>query len=248
MPSVGIPFVSSLFATISKALIGRLPDGTELEARIRGGKFIVTTIGTEGSIAETGQQFGWLGAALRSSLFEDGVAICSPFAKSTRLDRIASLAPASAQMPSAGILCVIKFDMQQSSANEHSLPGQCWHKMFRNPVMVSGYPILAKKECGLGLEMPLNIIAALAGSERANEFDGKVFIKGFSIMLIATKVARDLLIWHYFYNYDGEKISYLDHTLQGVDDICLHHLDTARHVVGWCSDSMYYAGNCLLPN
>src|ERR1700730_5762022 len=95
--------------------------------------------------------------------------------------------------------------------------------------------------------MPLNMIAELGGSERANKFDGKVFIKGFSTMLIATKITRDLLIWHYFYNSEGERISYLNHTLQCVDDISLLQLDTARHVVGWCSDCMYYAGKCRPP-
>jgi hypothetical protein len=117
--------------------------------------------------------------------------------------------------------------------------------MFRNPVMVSGYPILTKHERGLGLEMPLNMIAELGGSKRANEFDGKVFIKGFSTLLIATKITRGLLIWHYFYNSDGERIPYLDYKLHGVDDISLLQLDSFRHVVGWCSDCMYYAGKCL---
>jgi hypothetical protein len=123
-----------------------------------------------------------------------------------------------------------------------------WHNMFRNPIMVSGYPILTKHEYGLGLEMPLNMVAGLAGSERANQFDGKVFIKGFSTMLIAVKITTDLLIWHYFYNSEGERISYLDHTLQGVDDISLLQLDTAGHVVGWCSGCMYYAGKCRPQN
>ncbi|OXV07933.1 hypothetical protein Egran_04303 [Elaphomyces granulatus] len=132
--------------------------------------------------------------------------------------------------------------MNEPATGEEAPPGQCWHNMFRNPIMVSGYPILTKHEHGLGVEMPLNMVAGLAGSERANQFDGKVFIKGFSTMLIAVKITTDLLIWHYFYNSEGERISYLDHTLQGVDDISLLQLDTARHVVGWCSDSMYYAG------
>jgi hypothetical protein len=64
-------------------------------------------------------------------------------------------------------------------------------------------------------------------------------------MLIATKITRDLLIWHYFYNREGERISYLDHTLQGVDDISLLQLDSSRHVVSWCSDCMYYAGKTM---
>ncbi|KAN0078700.1 hypothetical protein V8E54_005213 [Elaphomyces granulatus] len=180
-----------------------LPDGTEVEARIEGSKFIVTTVSTGDSLAEIGQQFAWLGAALRSSPFETGVTTCSPFIRSTRLENTASQAQAPQPMSLVDIFCVIDFEMNEPATRE-APPGQCWHNMFRNPIMVSGYPILTKHEHGLGLEMPLNMVAGLAGSERANQFDGKVFIKGFSTILL--------------------------------------QLGTARHVVGWCSDSMYYAG------
>lgn len=108
--------------------------------------------------------------------------------------------------------------------------------------MVEGYPILAKHEQELGVEMPLSMIARLAGIERANEFDSKVFIKGFSAMLIATRITRDLLVWHYLYSRSGERISYLDNPLQVSNDISLLQLDSVRHVVGWCADCIYYAG------
>ncbi|KAI9685935.1 MAG: hypothetical protein M1822_004213 [Bathelium mastoideum] len=209
-----------------------LPDGTELEARIEGSKFIVTTIGTGDSLAEIGQQFAWLGAALRSSPFKTGVAISSAFVR----------AQASEITPSVEIRYQIGFKIDQPAARGGGQSGECWHSMFRNPVMVSGYPTLTKHEGGLGIEMPLNMIGALAGSKRANTFDGKVFVKGFSAMLIATKITRDLLIWHYCYNNEGGRISYLDHQIQVVDNISLLQLDSVRHVVGWCSDCMYFAG------
>jgi len=66
--------------------------------------------------------------------------------------------------------------------------------MFRNLVIVKGYPIIAKYKSSLGLEMPLNVISGLAGSKYTNEFNGKTFIKGFSAILIATKVSKDLLL------------------------------------------------------
>ncbi|KAF2690251.1 hypothetical protein K458DRAFT_280092, partial [Lentithecium fluviatile CBS 122367] len=218
-----------------------LPDGTELDARIDGRKFIVTTIGTGDSLAEIGQQFAWLGAALRSSSFEAGVATCSPFVRRTRLENAASSTEATEQMPLVEILCVIDFEMNKPAVSGERPSGQCWHNMFRNPVMVSGYPILIKNEPGLGLEMPLNMIAGLAGTERANTFDGKLFIKGFSTMLIATRITGDLLVWHYFYNCDSERVSYFDHSLHDSDDIGSLQLDKARHLVGWCSDCVYNA-------
>ncbi|KAH8746433.1 hypothetical protein BGZ57DRAFT_935950 [Hyaloscypha finlandica] len=78
---------------------------------------------------------------------------------------------------------------------------------------------MAKHKSGLGLEMPLNIISGLAGSKYTNEFNGKTFIKGFSAMLIATEVSKDLLLWHYYFNVTGERISYLDHDLKTIEAI-----------------------------
>jgi hypothetical protein len=249
MLPVSISYASLLIIMASKVVfLANLPDGTELNAHINGRKFIVIIVGTGDSVAEVGQQFAWLGAALRSSRFKAGVATCSPFVQSTHLENTASPAQASEPIPLVEMFCVINFEMNELTTSGEGSSGQCWHHMFRNPVMVSGYPILTRHERGLGLEMPLNMIAGLAGSERANEFDGKVFIKGFSTMLIATKITRHLLIWHYFYNSKRERISYLDHPLKGVDDISLLQLDTTRHVVGWCSYCMYYAGKCCPPN
>lgn len=117
--------------------------------------------------------------------------------------------------------------------------------MFRNPVMVIGFPIPFKtNDYALGLEMPLNMVTTLAGSNRVHEFHGKAFIKGFSTMVIATKKIGDLVVWHYFYNADRGKLSHLDHTL-GDDlngSISISQLESSRHVVGWCSDCRVYAG------
>jgi hypothetical protein len=208
---------------------------------------MVTTVGTGDSLAEIGQQFAWLGAALRSSRYQAGIATCLPLVRSTHAEQTATAPQGSGPMPLAEIFCVIDFELREPALSGERPPGQCWHDMFRNPVLVSGYPILSRHEPGLGLEMPLNMIAELAGSKRVNDFDGNVFIKGFSTMLIAARMTRDLVTWHYFYNSEGKRISYLDHALRGVDKISLLQLGTARHVVGWCEECKYYAGMCRSP-
>lgn len=85
--------------------------------------------------------------------------------------------------------------------------------MFRNPVVVKGYPIRARTNPNTGLEVPLNVIAGLVRSKRADSFDGKLYIKGFSTLLVPTKRHTDTLIWHLLYNKDGNRISYLDNTV-----------------------------------
>lgn len=53
-----------------------------------------------------------------------------------------------------------------------------------------------------------------------------------SSMLVATKLTRTLLVWHYFYNPGGEQISDSDHTLEHTDEIVISRLGISRHVVG----------------
>lgn len=181
-----------------------------------------------------------MGAALRSSHIEAGISSCSP-----RLQRIeASASSSNVQTVSTGLSSDITFRVLFDTIATHSplsLTGDCWHRMFRNPVMVTGYPI-STKSAGLGLELPLDMMAELAGADRAVEFDGKIFVKGFSTMLIATKLVQDLLVWHYLYSSQGERISYLDHSITPTNKINLFQLQNARHVVGWCASSKYYAG------
>ena len=225
-----------------KTLIAILSDETELAAHIDGDKVVVTIIGTSDSLAECGQQLAWLGAALRSSPFPSGVTTCIPSVRKTSLDR-SFFQEVNTKSPTVvGISCVIDFELYQSTLNVETLPGHCWHNMFRNPVMVCGYPIPAKNSDELGLEIPINMMAMLAGSDRAIDFDRKIFIKGFTTMLIATKVTKDLLLWHYLYKSNGERISNADHNLHSIEDSSLTQLNTPRYVVGWCSDCRYFAG------
>ncbi|TGJ77569.1 hypothetical protein E0Z10_g10702 [Xylaria hypoxylon] len=180
----------ALISEISKV---ELLDGTYMESRIDGSRFVITAVGTGDSIAEVGQQSAWLGAALRSSNFEDGVASCTP-------------------------------------------------TVFSEPIMVSGYPILTRQERGLGLEMPLQMMGALVGSKRVETFEGNLFIKGFSTMLVPAKLTEDIIVWHYHFNAERKKISYFDHTLATVDSLTLVDLENTRHVVGWCLKSTHHAG------
>jgi len=226
-----------------------LSDGTSLDGRIEGEKFIVTATGTGDSLAEVGQQLAWLGAALRTSPFSTGVAQSVPRIHHIGLlnnagnYRVGYQSDIASQRSIPHILCVIAFDVTQpTTITPDRFLGHCWHSMFRNPVMVTGYPIRSKGEHSLGLELPLNLMASMAGSNRAVEFNDNLIIKGFSTMLIATKMTRDLIIWHYLFNAQGERISYLDHNM-GTELVTLADMDNKpRHVVGWCFDCAYCAG------
>jgi hypothetical protein len=220
--------------------LGDLPYNTKLTAWIQESKFMVEAFGTGDSVAEIGEQLAWLGAALRSSPCELGVAYCTPFISDIHVDNAPH--PVSGTPSWANIFCKIDFTVQEREEHLESSNGQCWHNMFRNPVVVKGYPIPRRSESNTGLEIPLNMMAGLARTQRANTFNGKLFIKGFSTMLVPTKHSGDLLIWHLLYNKDGNRISYLDNTIPHVENISIFDLEKARHVVGWCSEIRNYAG------
>jgi hypothetical protein len=218
-----------------------MSDGTDIGAQVSRINisrcfFIVKALGTAASITEIGQQFAWLGAALRSSNVESGVTICSPRIQNMDSDFQSLILPE----PEVRFFN-IDFEIDEI-VNSNALPGHCWHGMLKNPVMVKGFPILARPSPDLGIEMPLNMIAGLVNTKRAYQFDSKIFIKTFSAMLVATRVVNDLLIWHYLHSQTGHGICYLNNTLQITESIDLHQLRSFRHVVGWSPWSLYYAG------
>lgn len=129
--------------------------------------------------------------------------------------------------------------------------GQCWHDIFRNPVVVRGYPIPQRLQWKSGLEISLNIMAGLARTQCVNRFKDKVYAKGFSTMLVPTKKDTEVVFWHLIYNRDGERISYLDDDQDQEQYICQLDLENYRHVLGWCSEAKLYAGKLvfqILPN
>lgn len=202
---------------------------------------MVEAFGTGHSVAEIGEQLAWLGAALRSSSHELGVAYSSiPFISDIRIDN----APhkISGTVSRADILVKIDFTVQEKKEDLEPANGQCWHNIFRNPVVVKGYPIQRRSEVDIGLEIPLNMMAGLARTQRANTFNGKLFIKGFSTMLVPKRRSRDLLLWHLLYNKDENRISYLDNTVPHAENVSAFNLEKARHIVGWCSEVRNYAG------
>jgi hypothetical protein len=205
-----------------------------LSAWLQDSKFYVEVFGTGDSIAEIGELLGWLGAALRSSPYQDAPAYTTPVISS---------------IPTIQLGCKIEFTTRKGSDPLEDENGQCWHDMFRNPVIVNGYPIPKRSKRHTGIEISLDIMAAIAGAQRVINFLGKIFIKGFCTMLIPTDRIDDIVIWHLLFNKNGSHISYIDPRIRSlarpsVDSLRLSELENLRHIVGWCSNMKNYAGKC----
>ncbi|KAL3457981.1 hypothetical protein BJX64DRAFT_280222 [Aspergillus heterothallicus] len=113
-----------------------------------------------------------------------------------------------------------------------SMNGKCWHGLFKAPVVAKGFPISRRPTSSPGLEIPLDMMATLTDTTRLNSFNGKWFIKGFSTLLLPTN-----------YEKDGERISYSQGTKLSTVETHISSFQTARHILGWCSESKLCAGS-----
>ncbi|RBR24683.1 uncharacterized protein FIESC28_02456 [Fusarium coffeatum] len=208
-----------------------LEDDTTVRCEFKKSGLTVQVEGITDSIATIGEQIGWLGAALRPSSSGTEFATCRPIF-GTCNPSISKSRPAE---------CFIAFLTTPMGATKDR-PGQCWHAIFRNPVMVEGYPIPRRKRYGSGLEMPLNVMAGLNSSPRIHKYGGNYYLKGYSTALVPTEKIGNMVLWHFYYSDDGSRLPYPNPTGLRCVDLSMQDLTAARHVVGWCSNANFKTG------
>lgn len=208
-----------------------------LGAVLKKGNLSVIASGLPEHVAEIGQQLAWMSAAMSSS---DQSTLCE---NTPNIDHI-TLDDLTQRKVSCNIGIKSKPHHKPES---HNAEGQCWHNMFHNPVIACGFPIRSRSTSTLntGLEMSLDIMAAMTDTRYINVFNSGTFIKGFSSMLVPTGRSEDVLLWHYLFKKNaGEHISYLDYQLPYID-VEMAQLETSRHILGWCSDADSLVGTLL---
>jgi len=207
-----------------------LPDKTTVELRLENAFLEATIKGSADSVAEVAEQIGWLGAALRESDDENSMALCMPTIK------IHHPAPPDKTI-SGGCL---GFPIRKIA--DTAATGQCWHKLFRNPVIVEGYPITKRTRYGTGLEIPVSMMSILAKVPRLHEFLGRRLLKGFSTAVVPTEKLEDSILWHLHYTEDGNRLPYPDFKSISTVDVRLDEVVKGRHILGWCTEASLHAG------
>jgi hypothetical protein len=142
---------------------------------------------------------------------------------------------------------VLGFKREKINPKERAGLGTCWHKVFKNPVIVRGFPILARNNDERGLEIPLNIMATLGGADRTTIFGDQLLIKGHATMFVPTKRVQNSVLWHFIHNENEERISFAAAktrcptraTTDVVDYSCLM---TSRSFLGWASSVQLCTG------
>jgi len=234
------PVICIRVGTSAKSHIVKLFDSTTITAWIEpSGCFTLEVAGAVETIVEIGEMYGWMTAALRSS----------PTEKITAITPILEI---SAEINSKSLLACFG---QKWSDDSFCSVGRCWQNLFRNPVVVTGFPI-RRRQLGQepGLECSLNILTALLRTKNTSVFRGRVFVKGFCTMLVPTKYFDGTVHWHVLFNEDGSRISYTGPRVHDVvGDFSLgkyltsSSINSARHIVGWCKTARNYAGRSRSP-
>jgi hypothetical protein len=197
---------------------------------------IVQAKGSRDSLAEVGEVFAWLGAAIRTNPGSVSVGYCQVKVVACPLGVSTDRTSRSFQM---------SFEIREPIIRDEN--GTCWTKLFRNPVIAIGFPILTRPQKETGLELSLPMMAGLSQAKYVVQFDNVPFVKGFSTMLIPTHYSSGSTTWHLLYNEDRKRISYQDCRVSACQNQALKHasmfeIERSRHIVGWSSSVKVYAG------
>jgi hypothetical protein len=204
------------------------------EIQASGGPYIVS---------EFAEQIAWLAATLRLSASQDKVVAVSPRIAIHPRDTLTNQ-----DMIRNRVRAGLHFNARAIDRESVSIQGSCWGRLFTNPILVVGYPILRKSMPDTGLETTLGIIASLIEAHQVVRIDDKIVMKGFSSLLVATAADGPFIMWHALTSSKpNERISYFDPQIKestfGKGDLpLLRSLESSRHVIGWCSEVTEFCG------
>lgn len=238
--------------------IDMLPDRTVISARLDDESCVIEAFGTQNGLGDVTEQLLWISTSLRtSSVAATGISLCS-----------AELVPKTTLPPKATLLdeeyyheClgVVDFDVVYTA---NPLPegnwlaeGDCWIDLFTSCPLVIGYPIPTRKPRRPGLEIPLDIMAALIGADRITPFGHDLIIKGYSDLFYATERHAGCIMWHLICNKGNpegrsSRISFADRRIPQSTDQSLAVLQpgdvlSLRHIVGWTNIVRSNAGQSI---
>lgn len=217
-----------------------LSNQTAVQSRWDGHRLSILANGTSQSVVEVGDQVAWMSTALASCAQNTSITSYRPLVEKTESpDGVYSATPRQK--------FVIKHEKVESKfRNDPEQHGGCWVDLFRNPIVVQGYPVPHRSIQDSGLEVSIDIMAGLANTKRFVDFGGRTFLKGFSAMFAVTKVLDNTVWWHLCLNKDMTYISYEDPRMPESEGpgcmIDITALSTHRHILGWSKDVKCLAG------
>ncbi|KAM0214176.1 hypothetical protein ACHAQI_003800 [Fusarium lateritium] len=191
----------------------------------------ITVTGGQYLVSEIGEQTAWLVSALQAPS-RDFEGLVESFAHISNLNLYRATRNGK-KVANIRASCAFTIDWGQMVGE--GVPVRLyWKQLFYFPVLVRGYPILRRSVPKPGLEISLALAASIIGSDQVIQLDDRLLIKGFNMLMIATLVATDLMVWHLLVSEKGgQRISYMDPRLDGIgantsDSISLHRNPDAK--------------------
>lgn len=111
-------------------------------------------------VSEVAQQLAWLASTLRPSPVPFGVLACTPKISSFNINELVGTHGSI----SIFATCDLEFPIAMAQEISSFTPGFCWANLFRNPLLVTGYPIRRRATPDTGLEVSLGVMAELVQS------------------------------------------------------------------------------------
>lgn len=171
--------------------------------------------GSSAAIIEIIQILTWLGAALRTSTTE-------------RLE-YSVIVPDSDDSRNGFHMDIITRSFEDQS---------CWYPLFVNPVIAKGFPTAPRKHNEIGLELPIEMMAALGGVRHAVDFKGGMLLKGLFSMFVPIRRYETSIQWHLIQNAGKHRLAYSEVKLQCptralLDEVDHEALQNTRAFLGW---------------
>ncbi|KAF5601384.1 hypothetical protein FPANT_1755 [Fusarium pseudoanthophilum] len=214
------------------------------KGRNRGVRYEITARGGYYAVSEVGEQIAWLASVFQEQKHTGFVSIMprvTDFSATALNDNSGSTTSVTGK-------CYFSFsEIPETAYNPKQ--GFCWEQLFSSLNIVRGYPILRRSVPNPGLEVSLRYAASIVGSSEVVQWGGRLVIKGFNMLMVATQATADFVIWHLLVSQKPEeRISYVDTRLDHIDiksseEISFRHIEGKRHIIGWCTKATDLCGH-----
>jgi len=200
-------------------------------------------------LADLGELLTCLGAACRSSPFDNECCYCRPAIRVVSTDNVLERALREDTENRNPLECLIQYEAE--AVDWSSIDGTaCWQSLVRNISIATGFYVPSRTNAECGLEMSLTLMVLLGGAPWADTFDNKLLLKGFSSAYVPVAAQEGSICWHFQHLDDGRFMSYSVADASCIDKAVIRDCDLSwllsqRHYVGWTADSNCELGECI---
>jgi hypothetical protein len=195
------------------------------------------------AVSEVGEQIAWLASVFKVHMHTGFRSVMPTIANFSAKALYNSSGSTTAVMGK----CSFSFSARPLPVSNPN-QGFCWEQLFSSLNIIRGYPILRRSVPNSGLEVSLRYAASIVGSSEVVQWDQRLVIKGFNMLMVATQATADVVVWHLIVSgKPKERISYIDQRLDHIDirpsdEMSLRHIEGKRHIIGWCTKATDYCG------